>query len=279
MRFIFLFLTCVLTSFAHASNTLPTLIDELYGRYVVEVPSPSFDTRVNYKMLRKDLRNKKSARELFSAIETQIAHFDKTGLNKNELTAFYINAYNFLTIKLILDNYRKFLVRLPSIVLIDLNTEGPWMNHFFQVAGESVSLDDIEHRILREEILNFKDGRIHFALNCASRGCPPLLNKSYKAETLDQQLNQVTSSGLKLPRMVRITKDGAALSSIFDWFLGDFENERGSVANFVSHYSGNALVIGEAIEYQKYDWCLNNYLRRSTLSDVLGVNLRICSLI
>lgn len=279
MRRILIATLLLLASLAHGAPELPELLDGFYKTYVVEVPSVSYDSLVDYKRLRRDLRQSRQSRQQFSSIEQQIASFEKEGKSKNELVAFYANAYNFLTIKLILDNYRKFLVRLPSIVLIDLNTEGPWKNHYFQVAGERVTLDDIEHRILREELLNFRDGRIHFALNCASRGCPPLLNEAFRAERLETQLNALTRSGLQLPRMVKIREGVASVSMIFDWFLPDFENERGSVAAFIAHYSDQRLLVTEPLKYQKYNWCLNNYLNRRTLSQVLGVDLRLCSLI
>lgn len=272
MKLIILMTSLLITTLAQASNSLPVLLDQFYKSYVVTIPSASYDSQVDYKRLRKDLRRSQPTRENFMKIEDEIAQFEKTNKSKDELVAFYTNAYNFLTIKLIIDNYRKFLVRLPSIVLIDLNKEGPWKNHFFQVAGERVSLDDIEHRILREEILNFQDGRIHFALNCASRGCPPLLNESFKSERLEEQLNHVTTSGLKLERMVRIENGVTSLSSIFDWFLPDFENERGSVENFILHYSNRELIPTATIKHHKYNWCLNHYSKRP-------INLRLCSLI
>ena len=104
-------------------------------------------------------------------------------LSREERFAFYVNAYNAWTIKLILTGY-------PGIESIkDLGSlfKSPWKKKICRIDGEVITLDDIEHNILRPQ---FKDPRVHFAVNCASRGCPPLLAEPYTGSRLDKQLNQ-----------------------------------------------------------------------------------------
>jgi hypothetical protein len=134
--------------------------------------------------------------------------------------AFWINAYNLFTLRAIVDHYpirSRFLTLQPrnSIRQID----GVWTRLTWHAAGRTVTLDDIEHRILRPE---FKDPRVHFAINCASIGCPPLHGEPYRAETLDAQLDQATRRYLSSSEGLQVDGVTLRVSSILKWYGEDF---------------------------------------------------------
>ncbi len=176
--------------------------------------------------------------------------------------AFLINAYNAGTIELILTRYPN----LKSIRQIS----SPWGKKFVSLFGKKFSLDNIEHDMIRGSG-RYNEPRIHFAVNCASIGCPPLLNAAYKGETLDAQLE--ASTKLFLSDKSRNFYDGKRLnvSKIFSWYRKDFEQGWGganSLAEFLSLYRESlslnddqvrALVSGDIkIKSTSYDWDLNS---------------------
>lgn len=191
--------------------------------------------------------------------------------------AFWINAYNALTLEAIVRNYpieasllRSFVYPKNSIRQIP----GVWDELSFEVIGREVTLDEIEHAILRER---FDEPRIHMALVCAARGCPPLRREPYAGERLDRQLEDQTLRFLSDPKKFRIDRaDGEVhLSSIFDWFGEDFVSRHGTQAGFegfdgperavlsfvASHLDGEDRRYLESadysIDYLDYDWTLN----------------------
>ncbi|MBW2206539.1 MAG: DUF547 domain-containing protein [Deltaproteobacteria bacterium] len=168
--------------------------------------------------------------------------------------AFYVNAYNAWTIKLILTGY-------PGIESIkDLGSlfKSPWKKKICRIDGEVITLDDIEHNILRPQ---FKDPRVHFAVNCASKGCPPLLAEPYTGSRLDKQLNQVTRAFINDPKRYRIEKDTLFVSKIFKWFSEDFNND--VIGFFLQYAEGDLKKTLESnrgkikVKYLDYDWSLN----------------------
>ena len=122
---------------------------------------------------------------------------DTKTLSRNEQFAFYINAYNAWTIKLVLTAY-------PGIKSIkDLGSlfRSPWKRKIVRIDGDVLTLDNVEHDILRP---HFKDPRIHFAVNCASKSCPPLRSEPYRADNFDHQLNEMTESFVNDPKYNRL---------------------------------------------------------------------------
>jgi len=175
-------------------------------------------------------------------------------LSRNEQLAFYINAYNAYTIKLVLTGY-------PNIKSIkDLGTlwRSPWKKDFVRLEGRTMTLDDIEHGIIRPR---FQDPRIHFAVNCAARSCPPLIPEPYRGDTLDEQLDGVTRAFVNNPERNYLKGDTLHVSRIFDWYGEDFKE--GIVAFFIQYGSADLqraiLGIGDRlkIRYLSYDWSLN----------------------
>ena len=186
-----------------------------------------------------------------------LAVLEKTDINslsRDEQFALYINAYNAWTIKLILTEY-------PGVKSIkDLGSllKDPWKIEFLRLGGKVITLDDIEHGLLRTK---FKDPRIHFAVNCASKSCPPLLSKPYLGRTINPQLDQVTTAFLNTPHNTYLAGKTLYLSRIFKWYKEDFPKDQ---AAFVLKYARGEFKKrleenkGEiTIKYLAYDWNLN----------------------
>ncbi|MBW2118851.1 MAG: DUF547 domain-containing protein [Deltaproteobacteria bacterium] len=179
---------------------------------------------------------------------------DSKTLSRNEQFAFYINAYNAWTIKLILSGY-------PGVKSIkDLGGlfRSPWKKKICRIDGKIITLDDIEHNRLRPR---FKDPRVHFAVNCASKGCPPLRSEPYRGSTVDQQLDDSVSTAVNNPGRNRLEGETLYVNKVFGWFSEDFEN--GVVAFFLKYAKGDLkkrLESGKEkikIKYLDYDWPLN----------------------
>ncbi len=174
-------------------------------------------------------------------------------LNKDEQLAYWINFYNALTAQVVLEEYP-----VDSIRSIRFLTSpfGPWDKNLVVVQGEKLSLNDIEHGILRPI---WKDPRIHFAVNCASIGCPNLDEEVFTAANSDELMEAAAMSFINHTRGVDVSGETLILSSIFDWYGGDFgENEQEIVAYIARFYDGNRQDLEKIskIEYQ-YDWDLN----------------------
>lgn len=202
---------------------------------------------VDYKGFKAD--EKKLDRYL-----SRLESVDPQQLDRNEQMAFYINAYNAWTIKLILNNY-------PGVKSIkDLGTifKSPWKKKFVKINGKTVTLDYIEHDILRPK---FKDPRVHFAVNCASIGCPPLLNEPYTGADLNNQLDRVAKKFINDPNSNFVKNEALHVSRIFKWFGEDFDND---ILGYVrTHAQGDLrqkIVSANGdlkIKYLDYDWSLN----------------------
>lgn len=182
------------------------------------------------------------------------------GWNEPEKMAFLINAYNALTIRLILTEYPN----LESIKDIGGFFSGPWKQKFFKLFGKESYLDYIEHEILR---VDFKEPRIHFALVCASKACPPLRNEPFLAERLETQLEAAAFNFLQDPERNRFNQKEQRLeiSSIFKWFKKDFATSAGSLEAFLAPYITSDLDLrtlirnGDVdIKFLAYDWSLND---------------------
>ncbi|KUJ84790.1 DUF547 domain-containing protein [Microbulbifer flavimaris] len=188
--------------------------------------------------------------------------------------AFLINAYNAATVRLILTQFPD----LDSIRDLGWLFRSPWKKEFVSLFGKQYSLDDIEHGMIRGR---FSDPRIHFAVNCASVGCPMLREEAYRGADLDRQLEEQTRRFLSDRSRNRLSGPGTlALSSIFKWYREDFANGwRGheSLESFLSDYRGaldltpsqaDALRDDRmAIEFLDYDWRLNDAAAATRLKD------------
>ncbi|MDX1629587.1 MAG: DUF547 domain-containing protein [Fulvivirga sp.] len=174
--------------------------------------------------------------------------------SKEERLAYWINAYNAFTIKLIIDNYPVESIQdlHPTLKIPGVNTV--WHKKFFKIGGVETSLDEIEHDILRKK---FDEPRIHFAINCASFSCPPLRKEAYKAEKLNKQLDEMAHRFINDEKRNKITPDNPEVSKIFSWFTKDF-TKHGSLRAYLNKYSDTKIKEGADIDYMDYDWRLND---------------------
>ena len=170
---------------------------------------------------------------------------------KNQQLAYWINAYNAFTIKLIIDHYP-----LESIKDIQVNIPGlytVWHKEFFTIGGNPSSLDEIEHKILRKK---FNEPRIHFAIVCASVSCPPLRNEAFVPSKMDAQLQDQGRKFLNDPSRNILEKDRVQISKIFSWFKGDFTRDS-SLIEFLNQFSSIPINKKAKVTYLDYDWGLN----------------------
>lgn len=173
---------------------------------------------------------------------------------KNEALAYWINLYNAATVELVLQNYP-----LESIKDIGgFMKKSPWSKKVVKVAGRELSLKDIKDSVIRAL---FKDARVHFALNNASLGDPPLSGRAYLGERLEDQLEAACYSALHDERWLKIEEKEIWLSKIFDWYKSDFEGSGGSIREFLAKYreDDRETIMDKTreLKFMDYNWDLN----------------------
>lgn len=173
--------------------------------------------------------------------------------SSNERKAFWINAYNAFTVKLIVDNYPVKSIKDLGGAIYRVNT--PWDIKFIKIGDEEYHLNDLEHNILRKE---WEDARIHAAVNCASISCPRLRAGAFTARDLDKQLDEQMRIFVNDKTKNVINEKSAKLSKLFKWFSGDFKNNAPSVIAYINKYSDTKLSEDADIDYAEYDWNLND---------------------
>lgn len=183
-----------------------------------------------------------------------LSNIKVTNLNKNEQMAFWINIYNALTIDVILDNYP---VESIKDIKSGIFTPGPWKLKLVTVEKIELSLNDIEHSILRPI---WKDKRIHYAVNCASIGCPNLSKTVYSAVALNEMLDFAAADYINHPRGVTCEKNKLILSSIYNWYDDDFGTKNDLLVHLAKYTEGSLkdklLSWSGSFKYG-YDWNLN----------------------
>ncbi|MGA1226094.1 MAG: DUF547 domain-containing protein [Tamlana sp.] len=164
-------------------------------------------------------------------------------LPKDEKLAFWINAYNTMTIDLILRHY-------PVKSIKDI--KNPWEQWYWKLGDKWYNLNEIEHNILRK----MDEPRIHFAIVCASVSCPKLQNKAFTSENLESQLTNATKEFLNDSNRNSISENVLELSKIFHWFAKDFK-QNNSVIDFINQYSDIKISENAKIKFKDYNWALN----------------------
>ena len=217
-----------------------SLFDELLNAYIK-------DGRVDYEGLKQEESKLDQYLDLLNQTNPE-------NLPQDEQFALYANAYNAYTIKLILENYP-----VKSIKDIGSLLKTPWKIKFVKLGGETYTLDNIEHDILRPQ---FQDPRVHFAVNCAAKDCPPLFPEAFRADILDEQLDHNTRMFLNNPEKTYLKGDELWVTRIFTWFGEDFNKDP---LSFVLKYAeGDFKKELEArkdqikVKYLDYDWSLNS---------------------
>ena len=197
-----------------------------------------------------------SDRERLTRYLTTLTALDPRTLNKAEQFAYWINLYNALTVDLMLDHPgKRSILRIGGGFL----PTGPWDDEITTVAGEALTLNDIEHRILRPI---FQDHRIHFAVNCASVGCPNLARDAFTADNLETMLSEGERQYLSHPRGLTFADGNLTLSSIFKWYASDFGADKDALLAYLATVRTDLAAELDAYDGRiryAYDWDRNDH--------------------
>lgn len=180
------------------------------------------------------------------------SHPNEKHWSREERLAYWINAYNAYTVKLIVDYY-------PTKSIRDIKNGIPFVNSvwdikFIEIEGQKYDLNNIEHGIIRSR---FDEPRIHFAVNCASISCPNLANYAYTPEKLDAQLTQAAKAFITDESKNKLSKDKVQLSKIFSWYRGDFKEDGKNIIDYINQYAPIEIEKRAKIEYLDYNWGVN----------------------
>lgn len=262
-------MAATLSCAAHATPADPAGFDHSYAEYGALLAAHVTGDRVDYTTLKAN----RAALDRIATTFGAVTRADETAWSRARRMAYWINAYNLFTLRAIVDHYPirgRWLSLYPrnSIRQID----GVWTGLRWPAGGRSITLDDIEHRLLRPE---FQDPRVHFAVTCASIGCPPLATDPYRADRLDAQLDAAAVRYLQSPRGVVVEHSTLRLSRIFNWFGSDFHDWFSSAGPAGRSTTDRALLAVVArygppaaraaaqnpnvkLAYLDYDWSLND---------------------
>ena len=248
------------------------IVDEL--REGIERGEKSFDHAAFDALLERHVRQEQGSvdyaalskeREALEGYLASLGEVNLEGLGRDEQKALLINAYNAATLALIVEHY-------PGLDSIR-DLKDPWSTKRWEVGGGVLSLDDIEHGLLRPL---YEDERIHFAVNCASVGCPPLRASAYTGQGLDAQLDEAARSTLNNERYARLEGGELYVTKLMDWYGDDFTSagyrgSKGSIAEYVAQYAEGDLkswlearetkLDGIRPSWIDYDWSLNDVER------------------
>lgn len=205
--------------------------DKILKKYVAA------NGNVNYKGIKE---NKATLDAYLNALNS---NSPEDSWSKNDRLAFYMNAYNAMTLDLIINNY-------PTESIKDIND--PWEQKNWNIDGKAISLEEIEHEILRE----MNEPRIHFGINCASISCPQLMNEAFTASKVEQQLEKLAIQFINDSKRNMITKNRVEISKIFRWFKEDF-TKKGDIIAYLNKYSSIKINKDARIRYMNYNWDLN----------------------
>jgi len=194
--------------------------------------------KVNYqgfKTQKADLQN---------YLDDLAANTPSNDWGRKETMAYWINAYNAYTIKLIVDNF-------PISSITKLENGKPWDKKWIKLGDKTYSLNNIENDILRPK---YKDARIHFAVNCAAQSCPPILNNAWTADNLNTNFDKQAKAFINNAKFNKISANSVEISKIFEWYAEDF----GNIIDYLNKYSTTKIITDAKVSYMEYDWALNN---------------------
>ncbi len=174
-----------------------------------------------------------------------IESFDIESATKDEQLSFYINAYNLLVIKNVIDH---FPINSP------MDVPGFFEKKRFKVAHKELSLNELENEIIRPE---FNDPRIHFALVCGAISCPPIIPMAYFPKNVHELLDRQTNSAIEDSNFTIVNKQEVSLSQIFNWYKIDFGGNDEAIIQFINQYREKKVLSNSRINYYHYDWKLN----------------------
>jgi hypothetical protein len=231
-------------------------LDALLSRYVV--PHEDGVTRVRYAAWKANAEDRAALTRWIEAAAGEAP----ARMPREAAFAYWANLYNTLTVKEILDHYPVKSIREIRSRGVPLDPKGwfgPWRTRLVTVEGRRLSLDDIEHEIMRPTL---RDPRVHYAVNCASIGCPNLYPAAWRAETIEAELEKAAAAFVNHPRGVTVRPDGGLrVNSIYHWFGEDFGGADGAVEHF-RRYAAPPLAASlgptARIAEHAYDWALND---------------------
>lgn len=205
--------------------------DTLFSKYVAK-------GKVNYAAIKK---NPVTLNDLLA--KAKDIRVEKS--NAKTYQAFWINAYNLATIKGVVNKYP-----IKSVIDVD----GFFDKIKYDIGGKSITLNDIENIMLRAE---FHEPRFHFVLVCAAMSCPPIINKAYRPETLEKQLQEQTVKALNNPEFVKLKEKEVLFSKIMEWYNEDFTKNGQTLSQFTNKYR-KVQISEDCIQFfYEYDWRLN----------------------
>lgn len=227
-----------------------TLWDRFLSRYVVIGADGS--SRVRYGAIDSDDRG------YVRVYLDQLQRTEVSKLRRDEQRAYWINLYNAFTVRLVMERYP-----MVSLRSVDISpgyfTKGPWGAQLIKVEDQTLSLDDIEHRILRPI---WKDVRLHYALCRATLGAPRLSSQAYTASNTETQLEAAARAFVNHPRAVRVVDGKPFVSSLYEWFESDFGGTDAGVISHLLHYAepplAEQLRNARRVRDGGYDWALND---------------------
>jgi hypothetical protein len=230
--------------------------DALLKRYVAV--GPDGVNRVDYATW----KNATADRKALDQVVTTTSKQTPSAMSKPQQLAYWANLYNAITLQVILDSYPVKSIRDIKSKGVWLDPKafiGPWVQKRVTVEGRELSLDEIEHAILRP---TFKDPRVHYTVNCASYGCPNLRPAAWRAETLEADLDAAARDFVNHPRGAAVSGDGLKVSSIYKWFQADFGGTPAGVIAHLKKYATPELAkkLDKKTEIADdfYDWSLND---------------------
>jgi hypothetical protein len=180
--------------------------------------------------------------------ELQSFHKDVSSWGKNKRLAYWINVYNAVTVKLITDNY-------PIKSINNLNGGKPWDKKLIDLGGTSYTLNVIENKIIRPK---YNEPRIHFAVNCAAKSCPKIMNKAWTEDNIRRYLTKQTKAFIANTTENNISASKVELSKIFDWYKVDFGGDNTKLIQFINKYSDVKVNENATVTFKEYNWELND---------------------
>jgi hypothetical protein len=234
--------------------------DVLLGRHVSQHSDGV--SRVDYASWKASVED----RAALTAYIEALAASTPSKLPRDEAFAFWSNLYNALAIRLVLDNYPLSVLQditqepNPAGVAANVAYTDPWKHPRIVVEGKMLSMDLIENAIMRP---TFADPRLHYVLNCTSYGRPSLMDRAWRAATLEADLEAAATAFVNHPRGVTVRPDGRlVVSSLYTWFIADFGGDEAGIIRHLSRYARPdlqaRLAAGASIAEDTYDWELND---------------------
>ncbi|AZQ44788.1 DUF547 domain-containing protein [Nonlabens ponticola] len=194
--------------------------------------------KVDYAAIKKDPSS-------LNKLITQAEAINVSKSSPADYQAFWINAYNLHVINGLVEAYP---VNSP------LDVKGFFDNTKREVGGETLTLNDIENKKLREQ---FNDARVHFVLVCGALGCPPIIPNTYKPDTLDRQLTAQTSKAINNPSFIKTKGKKLQVSQIFEWYAQDFNQGENTTLTFINAYLTNPVDENTKVSFYTYNWKIN----------------------